>query len=276
MPQSKLHLKLLHATKVIIALVKEKKHLTVQLKEATASLDRRKTPSINKQSGSNGTAVHVVRQCDKCIQTVKDSPRGHVQWTSQKLSESSTEQKSRVGLSDTETTPSMNSKPKVIPLSLESGHKSMQDQVLRHKQTSPNNQDFVHEEVHSSSQVLPQDEQLDVSLASLKFTDSSLGESSLHQVLQMVERELSSSDNDRDAPMRHSTPEPALERGHQPLQECHKDNDRSLKLVGSKVVPHVQSKKLHGRPQIVALTNRSRTQNRASVKPRVRNYNIRD
>ena len=250
-PQSKLHLKLLQATKVIIALVKEKKQLTAQLKEVTASLDRRKTPPISKLSSSNGATVqHRVQQCDKCIQTARDSPRGHVQWTSQKSLESNIDQGSRVGQPGSKATPNLRNKPKVTPLSPRNaahGH-----QVHHHEQISPNNHHSDHEEAHQTAHTLPQDEQhqLDMSLASLKFTDSSLGESSLHQVLQMVERELSSSDNDRDVPMRHSTPEPPAPEPadhHQLLQKVYnsQDNGRSLELVGSKVVPciHVQSKK---------------------------------
>ena len=60
-PQSKLHLKLLQATKVIITLVKEKKQLTAQLKEVSASLDKRKTPPISKLS-SSAAAVQQQRQ----------------------------------------------------------------------------------------------------------------------------------------------------------------------------------------------------------------------
>ena len=274
MPQSKLHLKLLQATKVIIALVKEKKQLTAQLKEATTSLDRRKTPPINPINKQ-----HRVQQCDKCIQTTRDSPRGHVQWTSQKSLESSIDQISKGDQSGSKATPSLSSGPNMTPLNPRSSHKSPQKQS-RHEWTSPNNQHSIHDEARSSGQILPQDEQQpDISLASLKLTDSSLGESSLHQVLQMVERELSSSDNDRDVPMRHSTPEPpALESvHHQPLQEYREDDGRALELVGSKVVPrvHVQAKK-HRQPQTVPQTSRSRTQNRTSIKPRVRNYNIRD
>ena len=86
-----------------------------------------------------------------------------------------------------------------------------------------------------------------------------------------------------DFQKRYSTPEPPA--NHQPspppppqLQEFCKDNDgRSLELVGSKVVPrvHTQSKK-NRQPRTMALTSRSRTQNRGTVQPRVRNYNIRD
>ena len=275
-PQSKLHLKLLQATKVIIALVKEKKQLTAQLKEVSASLDRRKTLPISKLSSSAATVQQRVQRCDKCIQTVRENPRNHVQWTSQKSLESSIDRGFRVGQPDSKATPpSLRNKPKATPLSPRN--------VIHDHQTP-------HHSIHKpSGHIQPQQNEqqqldVDVSLTSLKFTDSSLGESSLHQVLQMVERELSSSDNDRDVPantVRHSTPEPPAD--HQPspppqLQEFCKDNDgRSLELVGSKVVPrvHAQSKK-NRQPRTIAQTARSRTQNRGSVQPRVRNYNIRD
>ena len=281
-PQSKLHLKLLQATKVIIALVKEKKQLTAQLKEVTASLDKRKTPPINPISKLSGANVqHRVQQCDKCIQTARDSPRGHVQWTSQKSSESNDiDQGSRVDQPGSKATPSLRNKPTVTRLSPR--NTTHEHQLHYHEQISPkfNNHHSVHEEAHPTAHALPQNEQqLDMSLASLKFTDSSLGESSLHQVLQMVERELSSSDNDRDIPMRHSTPEPPAPAAvhHQLLQEVCKDDGRSLELVGSKVVPrlHAQSKK-NKQAQTKAQTATFRTHNRTSVKPRVRNYNIRD
>ena len=275
-PQSKLHLKLLQATKVIIALVKEKKQLTAQLKEVSASLDRRKTPPISKPSSSAAAVQQRVQQCDKCIQTARDSPRNHVQWTSQKSLESSIYQGSRMGQPDSKATPpSLRNKPKVTPLSPKN---AIHDHQTHHSIHKPSG--------HIQSQQNEQQLDVDVSLTSLKFTDSSLGESSLHQVLQMVERELSSSDNDRDVPtagtVRHSTPEPPAD--HQPsppppqLQEFCKDNDgRSLELVGSKVVPrvHTQSKK-NRQPRTMTLTSRSRTQNRGTVQPRVRNYNIRD
>ena len=303
MPQSKLHLKLLQATKVIIALVKEKKQLTAQLKEVTASLDRRKTPPIinpsSKLPSSNAAAAvqHRVQQCDKCIQTVRDSPRSHGQWTSQKSVESSSiDQGSSIGQhgSRDTCTPSVRNKPQVTPTSPRNA--THEHQIHHQQQISPkfNSHLSVHKEPpHPSGRTttLPQDEQqLDVSLASLKFTDSSLGDSSLHQVLQMVERELSSSDNDRDIPtstVRHSTPEPpALTLTEppadlqQPLQEVCKDNGRSLELVGNKMVPRVHSQlsKKNKPPQKTTqtTTGRSRMQNRTSVKPRVRNYNIRD
>lgn len=274
-PQSKLHLKLLQATKVIIALVKEKKQLTAQLNEATANLDRRKTLPINPIRKQDR-----VQQCDKCVQTARDSPHGHVQWTSQKSLESSINQRSKVGQSGSKATPSLSSGPNMTPLGPKNGQKSPQEHTHHHEQTSPpNNQQPIHDNTRFSGQILPRDEQqIDVSLASLKFTDSSLGESSLHQVLQMVERELSSSDNDRDVPMRHSTPEPpALESiHHQPLQECGEEDGRALELVGSKVIPHVHVQPKKHKPQTAAQTSRSRTQNRTLVKPRVRNYNIRD
>lgn len=294
-PQSKLHLKLLQATKVIIALVKEKKQLTARLKEVTANLDRRKTPPIsltNKLSSSR------VQQCDKCIQTMRDSPRtsGHVQWTSL---ESSLDPGSRSGQPGSNTAmSSLRSRPKVAPLSPRNAAHEHQIHHRQQQQFSPSNNHSVHKELHppAAGHALPQqdEQQLDVSLASLKFTDSSLGESSLHQVLQMVERELSLSDNDRDVPtatVRHSTSEPLslAPRDHEPvtddqhqqstLQEFCEDNGRSLELVGNKVVPHVhvhiQSKK-NQPPQRMAQTARSRTQKRTSAKPRVRNYNIRD
>ena len=277
-PQSKLHLKLLQATKVIIALVKEKKQLTAQLKEVTAGLDRRKTSPINPITHSKQ-----VQLCDKCVQTVRtrDSPPG--QGYSRSL-ESSTDLKSRVGdhESGSAAHPSWSSKPGATPLTPANGHKPSQDQVHHHEKTSSNNQQQSSREEAQSSSGRMQGEQLpaDVSLASLKFTDSSLGESSLNQVLQMVERELSSSDNERDVPviMRHSTPEPPplLGAGRGPPQECHRGDGGSLELVESKVVPLVLSKKPR-QPQTVvaAQTNRPRTQSR-TTKPRVRNYNIRD
>jgi hypothetical protein len=282
-PQSKLHFKLLQATKVIIALVKEKKQLTVQLKEVTASLDRRKTPPINKLSSSNSASAaaavqHRVQQRDKCIQTASNSPHSHIQWTSPKLLESIIDQKSGIGQSGSKPTPpSSRNEPKLTPLS--SRNATHEHQIHHHS---------IHKELQPPDHALPQQEEqqqldVDVSLASLKFTDSSLSESSLRQVLQMVERELSSSDNDGNIPtqgtVRHSTPEPPAD--HQPssvtLQEFCPDNGRPLELVGSKVVPrvHTQSKK-NRQPRTMAQTTRSRTQNRTSVQPRVRNYNTRD
>ena len=114
---------------------------------------------------------------------------------------------------------------------------------------------------------------MDISLASLKFTDSSLGESSLHHVLQMVERELSSSDNDKAvSTVRHSTPEPPAVESDD-YKQGKENGDSSLKLVGNRVVPQV---KKHGQSQAATRTNKVKTQNRPSVKPKVRNYNIKD
>ena len=284
MPQSKLHLKLLQATKVIIALVKEKKQLAAQLEKVTAGGYDQKTSHSVKPSGSSGgaTVSPLVQQCDKSVQATTSSPRGHVQWTFQKPKEYSVEQRA----AQPESSPSSTCKSEEIATSSGNGHKpEEQDQAhvyqqqsghSRVKSHSPQQSGHGRVKGHSPPPVSPQ---LDMSLASLKFTDSSLGESSLHHVLQMVERELSSSDNEREAPLGHSTPEPApvhvqQESAHQPLHQQGKEN-RSLKLVGSRVVPQV---KRHGRPQAVVQTNKSTTQksNRSTVKPRVRNYNIRD
>lgn len=253
-PQSKLHIKLLQATKVIIALVKEKKQLAAQLKELTGILEQRKTSPIVKDTNGTRAPALQVHQSEKGVQTTRNSPRGHVQWSAQKPSESRMEQSSPTVQSEP-SPPLVSNRSKQIPNSSGLKHKQEEVQILQMS--------------HHGEE---EEQQLDISLASLKFTDSSLGESSLHHVLQMVERELSSSADDKPVPtVRHSTPEPAV------VSDDHKqgkeNSDGSLKLVGSKVVPLV---KKHGQSQEVTRTSKVKTQNRTSVKPKVRNYNIKD
>lgn len=287
-PQSKLHLKLLQATKVIIALVNDKKQLTAQLKEM-ANTERR---TKSQQSDPKVSQMPVQLHFEKGVQT-SSSPRGHVQWTMHKTA------------TDSSTCSSVEQRP---PTGALSGHVHSQIQHVQlpvdsvgssHNHPARQAVPGLHHQHVTSSvdpplltgkepdntrssqcvQEAPRDGQqvLDMSLASLRFTDSSLGESSLHHVLQMVERGLSSSDNDRDAPVGHSTPERAVEtsssRDHQPPQLRGESDERPLKLVGSRVVP--QAKK-HGRPQTTSQTSRTKKQTKSTVKPKVRNYNIRD
>ena len=284
-PQSKLHLKLLQATKVIIALVNDKKQLTARLKEMADTERRTKSQQPDPKVSQTPVQLHF----EKGVQT-SSSPCGQVQWTVHKTA------------TDSSTCSSVEQRP---PIVAQSGHVHSQVQhgqlpvdsvgsghnhPVRQAVPGPEHQHVTSsvdpplltskEDDTRSSQCVreaPRDGQqvLDMSLASLKFTDSSLGESSLHHVLQMVERGLSSSDNDRDAPVGHSTPERAVEtsgRGHPPPQRGESD-ETSLKLVGSRVVP--QAKK-HGRPQTTSQTSRTKKQTKSTVKPKVRNYNIRD
>lgn len=268
-PQSKLHLKLLQATKVIIALVKDKKHLATQLKDLRTVLEQRKVSPIVQHQSTNGTTdpPPKVQQCEKSIQTSRTSPHGHIQWMSQKPPESTMEERESTAHSEASCPPGVSNtcRSRQSLRSYGSNYKPCGERV----QTSPRGEE------HSTHQAQHQEEQqLDLSLASLKFTDSSLGESSLHHVLQMVERELSSSDNDRDAaPVRHSTPEPAVETS--PHKRGKENNERSLKLVGNRVVPQAKNPQ-RAQSQVVAWSNKVRTQNKTSVKPRVRNYNIKD
>ena len=265
--------------------------LTAQLKEVTNSLSRTKGLSPNgNQSGrrANIAAPPLVHQSDKSVQTSRNSPRGHVQWTTEKCLESSMEERCSTAQSELLSS-GVKTRSEQIPLMSRSGRGREQVHVYVHRQSSPiinPPRSATEGEGSSRLQVATHDEQqLDMSLASLKFTDSSLGETSLHQVLQRVERELSSSDNDRDVPIvRHSTPEPPTitvdSKKASRLSSQGVDESKTLRLVGNKVVPQENKGhiKMHVRSQVAGQTSRSRTQNRLSSlsRPRIRNYNIRD
>lgn len=296
---------------MIIALVKEKKLLTAQLNKVATSREQRETCPTGKHSSlSDPTSPHV-QKSEKGIQTTKNSPHGlnRVHSTSEvQLDSSGTtcmEQSSLVAQSRPHSVRAIDGRSREMPASARSGRKVERVEVHIHKHPPLQSTEVKENDPPLPRQSLPRDElqhqqqMLDMSLASLKFTDSSLGETSLHHVLQLVERELSSSDNDRgmDAqpPVRHSTPEPlsgvmdpnpdsaahhGQGRQQQEVSELHvqhvDENKKSLKLVGNQMLPQIK-KHVQGQRRVSQI-NKSKTHKTRSstAKPRVRNYNIRD
>lgn len=190
-PETKLHQKLLQATKVIISLVKEKEALAVRLKEASIKDKEEHTPQHVRVSPTHSSNSELRPQVDKSVQVSRQSSTGAI--------------------------------------CRSSGHFHGDQSGIRSVATGSSYSDHsrgtLNKEHHDN------EDMLDVSLASLKFTDSSLGVESIQQVLQMAEKDqqLLESDlhNDRGAPLRHSTPELELVGSRVPVQ------NRPLRTGGS-------------------------------------------